>query len=108
MRTVWRKPDYPYMPHLTLYDGLDHDLGDELYYRLRELRPIFKFYVSKMHVVESKAQRDFDLISKLDLGFSPGLANLKGSDFRNLDSENRIRVAVEAVKAAVEYSARRG
>lgn len=108
MRNVWKKADYPYNPHLTIYDGTNHDLGDELYFRLRQLRPIFKFDVTRMHIVESGAQRDFNLLSGLDLGGTiPALRGLQEQELDSLSDDERIEVAVAAVNAAVQYSSTR-
>jgi hypothetical protein len=105
MRDVWRKPDYPYKPHLTIYNGSNHELGDELFKQLKTHRPIFKFDVSKLYVVESGAQRDFNLMSQIDLSFSPIIENMSVTDFRHIDDDMRIKIAVECIKKAVLYSA---
>lgn len=106
MRDVWKKPDYPFNPHLTLYNGSNHGLGDELYSQLCLLRPIFKFDVTMLNIVTSVAQRNFDLLSTIDLDFSPKLRGMRLEDLRQLNDDERIDVAVESVKRAVAYCAK--
>lgn len=105
MKDVWRKPDYPYNPHMTIYDGPNHSLGDELFHQLQQLRPIFKFEVTKLNIVASGAQRDFNLLAHVDTSFSPILHDMGLEDLRNLTDDDRIFVAIEAIRRAVMYCA---
>lgn len=105
MRSVWNKGDFPYNPHITLYDGLNHDLGDELYHHLRQLRVFLKFEVSRMHVVASySGQGSFELLSRLDPSALPQTSGMLPENFQSLDVDERVGIAVAAIRKAIEVA----
>jgi hypothetical protein len=105
LRKITRKGDYDYNPHITLYDGRDHDLGDELFYRLRASFPLMKLYVSRLEIVETgreQASMDF-LLHHLDGDVLSELA-VDWATLPDMSADDRISVAVKAVLKAVESS----
>jgi hypothetical protein len=107
MKEVWNKPDFPYNPHLTLYDGDDWELADRLYDTLFQQRLFFCFYVSRLsHVALVKGQGSWDLLSKVNLSHLPELKGKTPDYIKNLIVEERIVLAVEALKRA-KYHAHR-
>lgn len=107
LEEIWNKPDFPFNPHLTLYDGGDRDLADRLYEALFQLRLYFCFYVSKVtHVSLVKGQGSWNLLSSVNLSLLPELKGKSASDIKGLSREERILLAVEALKRA-KYHAHR-
>lgn len=101
LRDFWHKPDYPFNPHLTVYNGDDSVLADRLYETLFEARMYFKFFVSRVHIVKAiKGQETLDLVSSLNLGALPELKNLTIQDIRQFSADQRILYAAEALKRA--------
>jgi hypothetical protein len=106
---IWDKPDFPYNPHLTLYDGNDQELADRLYEVLFQERLYFCFFVSKVvHVTLIKGQGSWELMSGVNFTLLPELRGQSLSDIKNFTTEQRILVAVEALKRAKYRCLRQG
>jgi hypothetical protein len=107
IKEVWNKPDFPYNPHLTLYDGDDWELADRLYEALYEQRMYFCFYVSRLtHIALIKGQGSWDLLSRVNLSHLPELKGKTPEDVKAFTIDERIFWAVEALKRA-KYHAHR-
>jgi len=105
MRDVWLKPDYPFNPHLTLYDGHDRELAEELLHRLHSSSMFMKFYVSRLEVVQSlKGQLDlFPIKKELDLNATFLTHGMNFDDLLELPKPDRIEIAMEALHKATVY-----
>lgn len=105
LRSVSKKTDFDYNPHITLYDGQDHDLGDELYHRLHPKFPFLKFHVSKLEIVMTgAAQGNLDtLLNFIDHSFFDRLG-LSLADAINLNNAQKINLAIRAVEEAIQVS----
>lgn len=109
LKSVWNKPDYPYNPHLTIYDGDDHELGDDLYIEINKIRPFMKFYVSKLTVVSSiKGQGKFTFLPDLDFTALFSTVRFSEHDLFNLTKNEKISIAAEAILKAKSYSMKYG
>ncbi len=105
LRSVWDKPDYPYNPHLTIYDGSDRDLADNLYAKLNEVRPILAFHVSRLDVVDSpKGELRLPLKPPLQFKKRFGLPVNDIGEAWHLPIEEKIELAVLAIKRAKDYN----
>lgn len=102
---VWSKPDYPYNPHLTLYDGPNAKLASMLYQELSCSRVFLKFFVSKLVVASSIKGQSSPIFLRSPINFQSLFLtrNLSWRDIRNLDDKERINIAVEALSKATEY-----
>ena len=105
LEDFWNKPDYPFNPHLTIYDGPDSATADTLYVVLKEARMFFKFFVSKVHVVKSiRGQGSMELISHVVPGALPQLRNKTPNELRKLSGGERLLLTVECLKRAKAQS----
>lgn len=105
LRDISFKEDYDFNPHITLYDGVDHQLGDALYQELEESFAFSSFYVSDLaHVEAGRDQRDMDfLLHHLDEELL-GALNVTAGSFDEFSIEERVRLASRAVREALEVS----
>lgn len=105
LRHISRKPDFGYNPHLTLYDGDDHVLGDRLFYRLKTCIPYMRLHVSRLHLVETgSAQREMHfLFDKLDDALVRQY-DLTWSNIEGLGVSDRIELATNVINRAVHAS----
>lgn len=70
LKSYWYKPDFPYNPHITLYDGNDFDFACKLYNIVNEKRLFFAFQSSGLIAASSvKGQSTLDLSFDLDSNF---------------------------------------
>jgi len=68
LRKYWRKRDYGYNPHITLYDGRSRDFAEKLFLILRNHKLFFCVTVGDVLFSESvKGQSAFDLWFGADL-----------------------------------------
>jgi hypothetical protein len=106
LRSFWDKPDYPYKPHLTLYDGEDFELADALYLVLRDIRMFLKFFIKQVHVVKSvKGQGSLDLAQNANPNILTSIRDFTIEDLKGLPSQTRLFYAIEALKRA-KYESR--
>lgn len=105
LREISNKSDYEYNPHITLYDGLDHDLGDSLYSKLGSMFPFMKFDVSKLEIVATGAkQANFNLIlDHIDQDFFRK-AGVGVNEAPLLNNDQKVALAVRAVNEAILVS----
>jgi hypothetical protein len=105
LRDIWFKPDFPFNPHLTIYDGNNEALADNLYHRLKDIRPVMMFHVSKLNVVSAPSGEPL-------LPIVPPIKFLKDymlpvSSFDEawkLTDENKVELAVSAIRRAKEIN----
>ncbi|MEQ9662193.1 MAG: hypothetical protein RLN87_06550 [Parasphingopyxis sp.] len=101
LENYWDKPDYPFNPHMTLYDGSDKYLAHSLLNGLNSMRLYFCFFVSKItHVRLIKGQGSLELMSKVDLSLLRPSIKLSLEDVFALETEERIWFALQAIKRA--------
>lgn len=105
MRDIWVKPDYPFNPHLTLYDGEDRELSEKLFLRLQSSSMFMKFNVSKLEIVKSlKGQLDlFPMRREIDLNATFLTHGMIFEDLLQLRASDRIEIAMEALHKATVY-----
>jgi hypothetical protein len=86
MRKFWRKRDFGYNPHITLYDGYSRDLAQRLFTALSGHRMFFTLTVENFEIVESvKGQKSLTL--GLELEPNPWLGGAASrADFDNVKS----------------------
>lgn len=64
----WRKPDYPYNPHITIYDGQSREFAEKLYTMLKLHRLYMTLTIGEVLVKSSvKGQRSLNLLFGVDL-----------------------------------------
>lgn len=102
LRKISSKPDYDYNPHITLYDGDNNDIGDELYFKLYPRFPFMKFHVSKLEIVKSGVtQSNMDtLLNYIDDSFFKR-AGVNPVDTDQLGITDRVDLAIRAVDEAI-------
>ncbi|MDY6994314.1 MAG: hypothetical protein SVR94_17150 [Pseudomonadota bacterium] len=62
LKRVWHKPDFPYNPHITLYDGKNRNLAEKLFNIVNSHRLFFSTPVGPPVSVHSiKGQKGFGL-----------------------------------------------
>lgn len=105
LEEFWDKPDFPFRPHLTIYDGNDAELANRLYERLFEIRMFFSFHVSRIYVVSSvKGQSSLDLISKVNMSAIPELRGIDISAARRFSIDEKLFYATAALRRAKSYA----
>ena len=81
LRKTWKKKDYGYHPHITLYDGNDKKFSYDLYNALRKFKINLSFKAESLTLVKkSNGQISFEL--KLDLA-KEILKNVLGNSLEN-------------------------
>ncbi len=91
LHNFWHKPDYPFNPHLTLYDGDDSTFATRLYERLHEIRLFLIFHVTRVHIVEiMKGQGSMSLLQSLDLNCAPEIKGLTIQEIIDFSPEQRL------------------
>ena len=67
LKKVWKKGDYAYNPHLTIYDGESKEFAIELFDILKNYRINLYFIAEKLEYLESwKGHSNTQLIGKID------------------------------------------
>jgi hypothetical protein len=96
------KPDFKdAVPHLTIYNGADRALADELYGQLCDMRLFAHFYTTSFRLVESRPQKRFDLAYSLDTSLLARTSGFVADDFRSLPRSERVAIAVDALEAGL-------
>jgi len=94
---VWRKPDFGYNPHLTLYDGDDRDVARKFLHFLDKQDIYFEFHCSQMEIITShKGQYD------LSPHWSMGNRELQGLLGENANLEQVKKFSIETRFQLVE------
>jgi hypothetical protein len=105
IRTKWRKSDYGYVPHLTLYNGNDPILAETLYRRLSKGRWFFHFKQTIFYTVSSTSgQGRLDLISNV---FGTGIEEvdeLSGRDLSKLKVSEKVNAVERILEVVRSYS----
>ena len=93
IREVWKKKDFGFNPHITIYDGSSRDLARMLLDRLGRLPIQFRFFVSKLLPLEShKGQYSAWLRQSFDEEFASEIVGypLRISEIDALSPERRV------------------
>ena len=107
LEDFWNKPDYPFTPHLTIYDGPNSSVADALFEVLKEARMYFKFFVHEVQIVKTvRGQGGMDLLTHLKPGALPSLKGKTTDELRKLSDAERMFFAVECLKRAKSESQR--
>lgn len=86
LRRVWKKSDYGYNPHITLYNGESREFACQLAERLTALQFTFPFIADGIsELVSHKGQGTVDLRAAFDEAFT---SQLLGRDIRTNDVES--------------------
>lgn len=97
-----QKPDYKNaIPHLSLYNGRDAIIAEELYSALGEYRPFGVFRTRRLAVVESKQQFSFDFPMHIQLGLLDSTRDMSLEQMKHLDTHSRVRIAIESLRAGL-------
>lgn len=105
LRSVWDKPDYPFNPHLTIYDGIDHTLGDRLFSSLVHIRPFLFFHTSRLEVVRSPyGEPILPIFPSIEFKKSYGLSVSSFDEAWSLSNEEKVDLAVSAIKRAKDFN----
>ena len=105
MKGVWDKPDYPYNPHLTIYDGRNNYVGDKLYQSLIEIRPFLFFRTSRLEVVSSPiGEPRLPIYPNIEFKRSFGLPVASFDEAWSLTTDEQIDLATLAIKRAKDIN----
>jgi len=98
LKSVWNKPDYPYNPHITVYDGTSKDFATRVYEVLKAHEYSVCARVGGLVPLLSTEQKKFPVSLILDEVF---LAKILGESIRIADvmdfSEERRLLAVDKI-----------
>ena len=92
-REVWKKQDFDFNPHITIYDGSSRDFAEMLFDRLSQLSIQFRFMASKLTpLVSYQGQYSTWLKDSFDEDFAEHVIGqpLRASDIASLSSKLRI------------------
>ena len=71
LRKAWKKRDFGFNPHITIYDGSSREFAMELFERLDQLTLDFHFFVDGLSALVSQAgQYSTELHQSFDEGFA--------------------------------------
>ena len=104
---VWKKSDFPFNPHITIYDGSCRSFAKMLLERLERLPIQFRFLVGKLSPLEShKGQYSTLLRQSFDEEFARDVVGepLKVSDIDYLSSERRVSLIELFARELSEFS----
>jgi hypothetical protein len=54
LKNVWNKPDYPFNPHITIYDGSSKEFAQKLYAVISRFNYRLKFQAEGLEAIESR------------------------------------------------------
>ena len=70
LREIWRKKDYGYCPHITIYDGASRSFASQLFSRLKKLEVQESFRITGLQPLETRSgQRSMLLRQEFDEQF---------------------------------------
>ena len=105
LKSVWDKPDYPFNPHLTIYDGRDNKLGDALFRKLTDLRPFLIFHTSRLEVVKApKDEPKLPLMRKIEFRKEYHLPISSLEEVWEMSTVEQVDLAVLAIKRAKDLN----
>lgn len=90
----WKKKDYPYNPHITIYDGRSKLHAEKIFALLNGHRLHFEVGIDKAICIARGKQRSLDLLWDLDLELINRAAGhaLTQNDIRNMPPERRFHI----------------
>lgn len=105
LKEVWDKPDYPFNPHLTIYDGPDLEIAKELYSALEMIRPFLIFHTSRLEVVTSpKGEPLLPFVPTVNIDPSYSLPIRRIEEAWEMSVKERIGLATAAIKRAKDWN----
>jgi hypothetical protein len=70
LKAVWRKPDFPFSPHITIYDGGSAEFAHRLYDLLNRYDYSLRFRADELEAIEStKGQKSLQLALAFNSSF---------------------------------------
>ncbi len=106
-REVWKKKDFPFNPHITIYDGSSRQFAKLLLKRLEQLHIRFQFVVGKLSALEShKGQYSTLLRQSFKEEFARNVVGepLKVSEIDALSPERRVSLIELFARELSEFS----
>lgn len=104
LRKIWKKPDYAYNPHITLYDGKDTEFSREIYAEIKNKSVYFSFEsIGLSYLKSSPGQSNTNILSDLDVQYALKNSNID-SDFdsiKNLTSAQRIKSSIKILESLI-------
>jgi 2'-5' RNA ligase len=94
LRDVWRKPHYGYNPHITLYDGADREMAEQILSAVKSAQVFFRFRVRGLEELVVNGQRDLALAYSIDYDLLELYAKcrLDQSILSNMNCTDRVRL----------------
>lgn len=95
LKDVWKKPHYPFNPHITLYDGTSREFAQRLYAVISRYNYSLKFQANELEPIESKkGQQSMSLALAFN---SKSLARITGEKIKpaavsTLPEERRLQL----------------
>lgn len=95
----WKKKDYPYNPHITIYDGRSRLQAERVFHLLNQSRLYFSVGIDKAVCIARGNQRSLDFLWDLDLQLISRAAgkSLTQKDIRDMPSERRFHIMEKLV-----------
>ena len=93
LRDVWRKTDYGFNPHVTIYDGESREFAEILLGRLYHLTIKFRFVVGRLHpLVTRSGQYSMELSQAFDEALFKEITGIhvSASEVGGLSNEKRV------------------
>lgn len=93
LRDVWKKRDYGFNPHLTIYDGHSRKFAEMLLTRLNNLTLRFRFIVGRLHpLVTHRGQYSMELSQAFNEALFTDVTgtHVSASDVGSLSDEKRV------------------
>jgi hypothetical protein len=93
LRDVWRKTDYGFNPHVTIYDGESREFAEMLLGRLYHLTIKFRFVVGRLHpLVTRSGQYSMELSQAFDEALFKEITGIhvSASEVGGLSNEKRV------------------
>jgi hypothetical protein len=101
LRHIWHKPDFPYNPHITIYDGDDVSIANSIYNGLRDLKFYSSFLVDRAHWISTEpGQSDMNLRANIDPVLLANFGNMTTDNVREFPIEDRVRHSLAALELA--------
>ena len=101
LRKVWMKRDYDYNPHITIYDGPERSVGQDIIDHLAELDLYFQCEADGVSPhISYKGQRTFDLRTAFDAPFISQVLSrpIELNTIDTMDWPQRLALVVDLAK----------
>lgn len=104
---IWRKTQYGYNPHLTLYDGDRRDFAESMLRILQVRSVVFDFLAHRIEPLIVNGQRDLLLAYNIDYTLLEGYAGQRvdSSRLSELDPESRLGL-IDRLASCLDQSKR--